>query len=206
MPSIIATPGRFLHLLVEMELTLTSIEYVVFDEADRLFEMGFAEQLQDIIRRLPESHQSLLISATLPRMLVEFAKAGLKDPVLVRLDVDSKLSEQLKLSFLSVRAEDKQTALLYLLQSVIPSTEQTVIFTATKHHVEYLKEVSLIVCPLYHFIFLLPSLTQLLELSGVSCTYIYSSLDQTARKINVAKFVNKKTMTMLVTDVAVRLS
>ena len=52
--SIIATPGRFLHLLVEMEMKLTTVEYVVFDEADRLFEMGFSEQLYEIIKRLPE--------------------------------------------------------------------------------------------------------------------------------------------------------
>ena len=142
-----ATPGRFLHLLVEMDLPLTSVEYVVFDEADRLFEMGFAEQLQDIIRRFPESRQTLLFSATLPSMLVEFAKAGLKDPVLVRLDVDSKLSDQLRLAFLSVRREDKDSALLYLLQSVLPVVEQTVVFAPTKHHVEYLKEVSLSLSP-----------------------------------------------------------
>ena len=75
--SIIATPGRFLHLAVEMDLQLSSIEYVVFDEADRLFEMGFAEQLQEIIRRLPDSRQTILFSATLPKLLVDFAKAGL---------------------------------------------------------------------------------------------------------------------------------
>jgi len=104
---IIATPGRLLHLVVEMELRLTSLQYVVFDEADRLFEMGFSEQLHEIIRRLPESKQTLLFSATLPKLLVDFAKAGLKDPVLVRLDVDSKLSEQLKQTFLATRADDK---------------------------------------------------------------------------------------------------
>lgn len=124
-------------------MVLTSVEYVVFDEADRLFEMGFAEQLQDIIRRLPESRQTLLFSATLPRMLVEFAKAGLRDPVLIRLDVDSKLSENLQLFFFAVRAEDKTSALLYLLQSVLPDTQQTFVFAATKHHVEYLREVRL---------------------------------------------------------------
>ena len=53
--SIIATPGRFLHIVVEMELKLSSVEYVVFDEADRLFEMGFSEQLREIISRLPET-------------------------------------------------------------------------------------------------------------------------------------------------------
>ena len=124
-----------------MDLSLSSVEYVVFDEADRLFEMGFAAQLHDIVKQFPESRQTLLFSATLPRMLVEFAKAGLKDPVLVRLDVDSKLSDQLKLFFLSVRREDKASALLYLLQSVLPATDQTAVFAPTKHHVEYLKEV-----------------------------------------------------------------
>ena len=57
--SIVATPGRFLHVLVEMELKLHSLQYVVFDEADRLFEMGFSEQLLEIIRRLPEMRYSL---------------------------------------------------------------------------------------------------------------------------------------------------
>lgn len=54
-PSIIATPGRLLHLLVEMEMKLSSMEYVVFDEADRLFEMGFSEQLREILHGLPEA-------------------------------------------------------------------------------------------------------------------------------------------------------
>lgn len=93
----------------------------------RLFEMGFAEQLQEIIRRFPDTRQTLLFSATLPKLLVEFARAGaiwkittfvrvtiglfissgfkkmtlpfllgLTEPVLIRLDVDSKLSDQIK--------------------------------------------------------------------------------------------------------------
>lgn len=61
------------------------LEYVVFDEADRLFEMGFGDQLSDTLRRLPESKQMVMFSATLPKLLVGFAKAGLSDPVLIRL-------------------------------------------------------------------------------------------------------------------------
>ena len=71
-----------------------------------------------------------------------YKPSGLKDPFLVRLDVDSKLSEQLRLCYLSTRQDDKPSLLLYLLQHVLPSDEQTVIFTATKHHVEFLREVS----------------------------------------------------------------
>lgn len=66
---LVATPGRFLHVCVEMELKLNSIEYVVFDEADRLFENGFGEQLTDIARRLPDNRQTLLFSATLPKVI-----------------------------------------------------------------------------------------------------------------------------------------
>lgn len=51
----------------------------------RLFEMGFGEQLTEIIARLPETRQTLLFSATLPKVLVQFARAGLSDPVLIRL-------------------------------------------------------------------------------------------------------------------------
>lgn len=80
--SLIATPGRLLHIVVEMGLKLSSVQYVVFDEADRLFEIGLADQLKEIIKRLPESRQTLLFSATLPKILVDFAKAGLSDPIL----------------------------------------------------------------------------------------------------------------------------
>uniref|UniRef100_A0A7N6BTV1 ATP-dependent RNA helicase DDX54 n=1 Tax=Anabas testudineus TaxID=64144 RepID=A0A7N6BTV1_ANATE len=181
---IIGTPGRLMHVVKEMNLKLHSVEYVVFDEADRLFEMGFAEQLQEIIRRLPDTRQTLLFSATLPKLLVEFARAGLTEPVLIRLDVDSKLSDQIKLSFFHLRVDDKSAMLLYLLRNVVKPQEQTVVFAATKHHVEYLKE--------------------LLSSEGVDCAYIYSALDQTARKINIGKFVHRKAMVLIVTDVAAR--
>ncbi|KAM8817047.1 ATP-dependent RNA helicase DDX54 [Rhynchonycteris naso] len=181
---IIATPGRLMHVAMEMNLKLHSVEYVVFDEADRLFEMGFAEQLQEIIGRLPGGHQTVLFSATLPKMLVEFARAGLTEPVLIRLDVDTKLNEQLKTSFFLVREDTKAAVLLHLLRNAVRPQDQTVVFVATKHHAEYLSE--------------------LLTTQHVSCTHIYSALDQTARKINLAKFIHGKCSTLIVTDLAAR--
>nr|CAD7258899.1 unnamed protein product [Timema shepardi] len=181
---IVATPGRFMHICIEMDLKLSSVEYIVFDEADRLFEMGFGEQLREIVNRLPESRQTLLFSATLPKVLVEFAKAGLTDPVLLRLDVESKLPDQLKLAFLCCRSEEKTAALLCLLKHVVKPKAQTVVFAATKHHVEYL-----------HLI---------LDRVGISNTYIYSNLDPSARKINAAKFQNAKVSVLIVTDIAAR--
>ncbi|KAK0077674.1 hypothetical protein PV325_003593 [Microctonus aethiopoides] len=181
---IVATPGRLLHICVEMDLTLSSIQYVVFDEADRLFEMGWGEQIHEIANRLPETRQTLLFSATLPKVLVEFAKAGLSDPVLIRLDVESKLPDELTLSFITCRPEEKLAVLLSLLRYVIGEKSQTVVFAATMHHVEYI-----------HMI---------LDLANITNTFIYSNLDATARKINAAKFQKQNVRVLVVTDVAAR--
>lgn len=201
--SIIATPGRLLHLAVEMNLDLRSVQYVVFDEADRLFEMGFATALNEIIGRLPTSRQTLLFSATLPKSLVEFAKAGLQDPKLVRLDADSKISKDLRMAFFSVKQAEKDACLLVLLRDVIKvpfgalaveesknedihhaSSHQALIFVATKHHVEYI--------------------TNLLITAGYTVSHIYGSLDQAARTQQMDNFRRGRTNILVVTDVAAR--
>ncbi|KAK8156373.1 P-loop containing nucleoside triphosphate hydrolase protein [Phyllosticta citrichinensis] len=218
---IIATPGRFLHLKVEMDLDLSSIQYIVFDEADRLFEMGFATQLAEILHALPASRQTLLFSATLPKSLVEFARAGLQEPKLVRLDAESKVSPDLESAYFMVKSAEKEGALIHILSDVIkiplgeteatkksrekksdskskkrkresdapsatdsPTEHSTIIFAATKHHVEYL--------------------TQLLRASGYAVSHVYGSLDQTARKIQVNEFRAGLTNILVVTDVAAR--
>ena len=211
---IIATPGRFMHLLVEMKLDLSSISYVVFDEADRLFEMGFGTQLNEILHGLPPSRQTLLFSATLPSSLVEFAKAGLKDPNLIRLDAEMKISPDLQSAFLALKSAEKEGALLHILSDVIkipmgaaqkvkhssnikkrkretrpdtndsPTAFSTAIFTATKHHVEYL--------------------AGLLRGAGFAVSYVYGSLDQTNRQIQVERFRNGITSILITTDVAAR--
>ncbi|KAH9623651.1 hypothetical protein KSS87_019171 [Heliosperma pusillum] len=182
---IIATPGRLMHHLAEVDdMTLRTVEYVVFDEADSLFGMGFAEQLHQILNQLSENRQTLLFSATLPSALAEFAKAGLREPHLIRLDVDSRISPDLTMTFITLRMEEKYAALLYLIREVIKSNEQTLIFVSTKHHVEFLK--------------------LLFELEGIQSSICYGEMDQDARKINVSKFRSRKTMLLIVTDVAAR--
>jgi ATP-dependent RNA helicase DDX54/DBP10 len=76
---IIATPGRLMHHLNDVkDMTLRSVEYVVFDEADSLFSMGFEKDLRFILRALSDTRQTLLFSATMPSQLKDFAKAGLR--------------------------------------------------------------------------------------------------------------------------------
>ncbi|KAK4703207.1 ATP-dependent RNA helicase DDX54/DBP10, partial [Phenoliferia sp. Uapishka_3] len=240
---IIATPGRLLHLIVEMSLDLRGIQYCVFDEADRLFELGFSEQLHEILHRMPPTRQTLLFSATLPSSLVGFAKAGLQNPKLIRLDVDSKISKELQMAYLSVKSSEKEALLLGTLREVIgvplmnekqrkmqdvyvedeaedeargrpawkgkgkggkgikrkrgqeeadeggeekidPNAKQTLVFVATKHHVEYI--------------------AALLIQSGYAVSPIYGSMDQTARRLNLARFRAGTTSILVVTDLAAR--
>lgn len=182
---IIATPGRLMHHLEEIDdFKLDRVECLVLDEADRLFELGFADQIREIMRSVSPSRQTLLFSATLPKMLIDFASAGLKDPKLLRLDTDIKISEQLRMAFLTLRLEEKPAALLYLLRDVIPTKQQTIVFFATRFHVEYLGE--------------------LLRLGGIRCAMIYGSMDTVARQNALVQFRLKKVNVMLVTDVASR--
>jgi ATP-dependent RNA helicase DDX54/DBP10 len=80
--------------------------------------MGFAAQLAEILHALPTSRTTLLFSATLPKSLVEFARAGLQEPRLIRLD-DSKVSPDLESAFFTVKSGERDGALLYLLDKVI---------------------------------------------------------------------------------------
>ncbi|KAL9657388.1 hypothetical protein ABK040_014376 [Willaertia magna] len=181
---IIATPGRLIHIIEETGLSLSKVEYVVIDEADRLFEMSLSEQLYQIIAKLPLNRQTLLFSATLPSAVAEFSKAGLNQPELIRLDSDVKISENLKISHLFVRSNEKFAALIYLLTNVIDERDLTIVFLPTRHHAEYLID--------------------LFEHYNIRTTVIYGSMDQQARSENLEKFRKHEVRTLLVTDVAAR--
>ena len=201
-----------------MNLSLAAAQYVVFDEADRLFELGFSTALTEILARLPASRQTLLFSATLPKSLVEFAKAGLRNPKLVRLDAESKISTDLRMAFFSVKQGEKDACLLSLLRDVIhvpvgdtlrtvdgddednrdskgkrkakpprpthTAPHQTLVFAATKHHVEYL--------------------SALLTSAGYAVSALYGSLVQSSRTYQMSQFLAQKTQILVVTDVAAR--
>eukprot|EP01034_Spumella_vulgaris_P022841 gene22841-29015_t len=154
------------------------------DLADRLFEMGFAEQLNEIVRECPKERQTLLFSATMPQQLIQFSRAGLRDPQLIRLDTDSKMSEELRMAFFSVRSNEKLAALLYLVRQVIPPNQLTIIFTATRHHSEMIHAF--------------------MQRIGVSSTLVYGTMDQDVRSMNLKSFRDGEVSYMIVTDLAAR--
>jgi len=92
---------------------------VVYDECDRLFEMGFAEQLTSITKCMPANRQSLLFSATISSEVREFTLAGMKDYRMVQVDKDSKLSDSLKINFYVCRSVEKDAILLFTLRQKV---------------------------------------------------------------------------------------
>ncbi|KAL3893261.1 MAG: hypothetical protein SGARI_008283 [Bacillariaceae sp.] len=187
---IVATPGRLAHIISEIpDFTLKDCQMCILDEADRLLEMGFALQLRQIQKSLPESRcQKVLLSATMPKMLGGFTN----DPQVVRLDQEATVSEELRVSFITCRSLEKDAALLQIMSAIEEDKEAnestrtglTLVFCATRHHVEYV--------------------TTLIRASGLEATMIYGTLDADARNANLAAFRQGRKPILVVTDVAAR--
>ena len=189
---IIATPGRLIHHLEqEGAFTLDRVETLIMDEADRLFELGFAEQIESILKSCPSNRQALLFSATLPSQLVRFAKAGLQSPEFVRLDSECSLSDQLDIFVAFTRSEAKPAALISSLRALRSkqddpkSIKKTIVFVATRHHVDFLGQ-----------------LVEKANVAKVAC--IYGSMEQTVRTAAMSQFRSGQASVLIVTDVAAR--
>jgi ATP-dependent RNA helicase DDX54/DBP10 len=173
-----------MHCIQQTGLQLSQVQMVVYDECDRLFEMGFAEQLKEITARMPNNRQSLLFSATISSEVKDFTLAGIKDYRMVQVDRDSKLSDQLKIHFFVVRSVEKEAALMYILRERVQTGEQTIVFAATRYHVEYLCELAI--------------------KAGFKANFIYGAMDQRAREDKLIEFRRKYTNFLFVTDLAAR--
>ena len=191
---IVATPGRLAHHLTEIpDFNLQNCMVCILDEGDRCMEMGFSQQIRQVSKTMPEYCQKVILSATMPKSLVEFTKSGFcTDPQVVRLDNECSVSDELRIAFLTIRSSEKDAALLHVLHQIQQDLKEndtlrtglTIIFAATRHHVEFIHT--------------------LLETSGISSTLIYGTLNQDARKANLHAFRSGKKNVLVVTDVAAR--
>lgn len=181
---LIATPGRVMEILQETKFTLTKVEYLIIDEADALFEMGFATQIREILKRVSTKRQTMLLSATIPAELSQFASSGLRDFALVKIDSEYKLPDKALIHFFLCRPEEKISFLLYLLQRVIPEGEKCLIFVSTRFWGDYI--------------------ALLLPFFDIVASAINGKMHQEERDERMAFFAKKDTRAMIVTDLAAR--
>ncbi len=128
---LVATPGRLLDLLSQGILTLNDIKYFVLDEADRMLDMGFINDIKKIIAQLPKKRQSLFFSATMPQNIVDLSRKILFNPVKVAVNPVSSTAETIQQFVYPTNKNLKGKLLLHVLDD--PDIKQVLLFSRTKH-------------------------------------------------------------------------
>ncbi|HEY9129921.1 MAG TPA: ATP-dependent RNA helicase DbpA [Sulfurovum sp.] len=176
---LIGTPGRIQDHLAKGTLQLDTIQILVLDEADRMLDMGFYDDIIKIDSNIPHAKQTLLFSATFPDQIEKLASTLLKKPLTIKVDT---IQEQDKIDEIVYETSDKFKTLTALIQSYKP--ESLLIFCNTKADVI--------------------SLTDMLHDDGHSVIDIHGDLDQNDRNESVIAFSNRSKRIMVATDVASR--
>ena len=134
---IIGTPGRINDLLEKKSLILKYFNYFVLDEADRMLDMGFQDQVEKIIQYLPIKRQSLLFSATLPKEIIKLSSKYLKNPIRVNVKENKVIKTQIKQKVLNTKTEMKYDKLV---DEISLRKGSILIFVRTKYSTEKLKK------------------------------------------------------------------
>ncbi len=179
---LVATPGRLLDLIGQGIVDLSSISYLVLDEADRMLDMGFIHDVKKIITHIPDKRQTMLFSATLPHEILELSRLLLKDPVRISVVPVEATLDIITQKLYKVKKADKTMLLAYLLSQ--PDVTSALVFTRTKHFANKLMK----------------SLTHL----GFSVDAIHGNKSQSARTLALSNFKKSRTDVLVATDIAAR--
>jgi ATP-dependent RNA helicase RhlE len=127
---IVATPGRFIDHMQSKRVDLSKVDYLVLDEADRMLDMGFRPQIEEVLRGMPKKRQTMLFSATMPNGVHDLALRITSEPVWIEATPAGTTAEGIEEKFYSVKPEKKPDLLLELMKE--PGWDQVLIFTRTK--------------------------------------------------------------------------
>jgi superfamily II DNA/RNA helicase len=128
---LVATPGRLLDMLHQRALYFDELEFLVLDEADRMLDMGFIDDINKIIERLPEQRQNLLFSATLSEDVRSLAKRSINHAVEIAISTDSSNKPNIDQWLITVDKDQKSALLSHLIKE--QQWQQALIFIETKH-------------------------------------------------------------------------
>ena len=188
---LVATPGRLLDLVSSNAVRLNAVQHLVLDEADRLLDQGFAEELNRLLALLPAKRQTLLFSATFPQNVEALATQLLHDPVRVQVDADSTTEHSASPENITQRAiavDSPRRA--QLLRKLVkdgegqPEWERALVFVAKRHTAEMLAD------KLYK--------------AGIFATTFHGDMSQGARKDVLEQFKSKRWQLLITTDLASR--
>jgi len=177
---VVATPGRMIDLIQQGEVSVTDLEGVVIDEADRMADMGFMPQVEWILRHTEKDHQTLLFSATLDGMVGALISRYQNDPVTYQVDSLEVPVTEMEHRFLAVHEMDR----VRVAARIIGASNRTIIFSRTKWGAD--------------------KLTGKLVGENVKAAAIHGDLRQAQREKALADFIAGKIECLVATDVAAR--
>ncbi|MBN8520431.1 MAG: DEAD/DEAH box helicase [Alphaproteobacteria bacterium] len=178
---IIGTPGRTNDHLRQFRDLLKDVSFAVLDEADRMLDMGFSKQIDDILAKMTGPRQMLMFSATFPDNIIKFSKTYLNNPVRVSVGSSTKAHENIQHEMVSVTNDSKYNEL----QAQLTARDGSIIvFVKTKHGADKMAEK--------------------LSRDGYMADALHGGLRQRARDKAVRTFREKKTRILVATDVAAR--
>ena len=179
---LIATPGRLLDLMNQKYVHLSNIQFFVLDEADRMLDMGFVNDVKKVIAKLPTKRQSLFFSATMPPAIVQLADTILVNPSKVEVTPVSSTANTINQVVYFVDKENKKNLLIDILKD--KSIERALVFTRTKHGADRVAK----------------DLTK----EGIVSQAIHGNKSQNARQNALSNFKAKATRILVATDIAAR--
>lgn len=179
---IAATPGRLLDHMNRRTVDLSHVEILVIDEADRMFDMGFIQDVRKIISRVQAKRQTMLFSATMSPEVKSLVASIQTNPEMIDIGERRKPVETVKQHFYSSPQESKMDLLLHILQS--KELDCVLVFSRTKHGAD--------------------KITNRLERSGVKAVAIHSNRTQAQRQRALAGFKQGQFRVMVATDIAAR--
>lgn len=177
-----ATPGRLLDLMQQGFVHLKDIRFFVLDEADRMLDMGFINDVKKVVAKLPEKKQTLFFSATMPDEIEKLANTLLKNPVTIAVTPVSSTVEKIEQAIYFVEKENKKNLLQDLLQD--SSIKSALVFTRTKHGAD--------------------KVVKNLVKQGITSEAIHGNKSQNARQRALTNFKNGNTRILVATDIAAR--
>ena len=192
---LIATPGRLLETLSSRYVHCSSLEVLVMDEADRLLDLGFKEDLTRILRLLPKQRRTGLFSASLSEAVEQVVRVGLRNPVRIAVRVkgangaeDRRTPASLQMKYLLTLASQKFPALVALLEQLNPIPTKSIVYLSTCAAVDYFQH-------------LLPSILP----EDVQLVPLHGKHPANVRQKNFSRFTNAASpVILLTTDVAAR--
>lgn len=179
---LVATPGRLLDLMNQGYVNLNHLEIFILDEADRMLDMGFINDVRKIVRELPKQKQTLFFSATMPAQIAELANSILRNAVKVEVTPVSSTAEKIDQSVFFVNKKDKQSLLLHLLKE--KRIQRTLVFTRTKHGAD--------------------KISRDLKKMSIYADAIHGNKSQQARQNALNNFKLGKLKVLVATDIAAR--